>query len=505
MALKWVFRGFEALENVQDVVERTNGSTQCAERTKYDLVVALRNWQGAVRHKSLKPFLFFVYDRKNTKKKLADAFITNVLAEAAKQGKLELEFEQVDIDGDDSETSKYEVRWEDHDEIVEAHSWLGKLTITETERMKRGPLSWNVTREECRSGEASWRTYSGKGMLIYSREDVLNIMLECRDGIKHAIATFTKMAEKHTAGETLQAVEQALLLRDAELVNALKTLHVTNVQVQIMSLFSALAMLGNISRVKELVNRVAGMSDPHTFGRLLGAAVQVIDCSTLQAAWQSFVESAGDPSAQVAALQGLSAAPCAVPALGEQIASEVISVVKEAPVQAFVDMLEVATTLQSEKLVVDCMRCRPLWPEICTSNRPVQGCNAVLCGRIKRIFCKAVNVIGDARFVQALRPWLRFIASQGHPRETLELCSALRGDLPAPLEPDLSECVATACSTNLAQGNLEFWIKIFSFLWQSIWAVKVIHQASASCQTSVQPSQSACKTAGLCLSLAPLC
>ena len=105
MALKWVFRGFEALENVQDVVERTNGSTQCAERTKYDLVVALRNWQGAVRHKSLKPFLLFVYDRKNTKKKLADAFITNVLAEAAKQGKLELEFEQVDIDGDDSGVS----------------------------------------------------------------------------------------------------------------------------------------------------------------------------------------------------------------------------------------------------------------------------------------------------------------------------------------------------------------------------------------------------------------
>ena len=102
--------------------------------------------------------------------------------------------------------------------------------------------------KECRSGEASWRTYSGKGMLIYSREDVLNIMLECRDGIKHAIATFTEMAEKHTAGETLQAVEQALLLRDAELVNALKTLPVTNVQVQIMSLFSALAMLGNISR-----------------------------------------------------------------------------------------------------------------------------------------------------------------------------------------------------------------------------------------------------------------
>ena len=204
-------------------------------------------------------------------------------------------------------------------------------------------------------------------------------------------------------------------------------------------------------------------------------------------------------------MQGLSAAPCAVPVLGEQIASEVTSVVKEAPVQAFMDMLKVATPLQSEKLVVDCMRCRPLWPEICTSNRPVQGCNAVLCGRIKRIFCKAVNVISDARFVQALRPWLRFIASQGHPRETLEPCSALRGDLPAPLEPDLSECVATACSTNLAQGNLEFWIKIFSFLWQSIWAVKVIHQASASCQTSVQPSQSACKTAGLCLSLAPLC
>ena len=125
--------------------------------------------------------------------------------------------------------------------------------------------------------------------------------------------------------------------------------------------------------------------------------VQVIDCSTLQAAWQSFVESAGDPSVQVAALQGLSAAPCAVPVLGEQIASEVISVVKEAPVQAFMDMLKVATPLQSEKLVVDCMRCRPLWPEICTCSRPIQGCNDVLCGCIKRIFCKAVNVIGMCR------------------------------------------------------------------------------------------------------------
>ena len=117
-----------------------------------------------------------------------------------------------------------EIEWDE--QSLKASYRLGELELSDDEILQPGgvdSLDWDEEIEEATGNEGATaeRQYSGAGILVYARQDIMSIMVE-GSGWDHASEEFRNAAHKYLSNQALDDFEKTLVKLRADFVHHLK-------------------------------------------------------------------------------------------------------------------------------------------------------------------------------------------------------------------------------------------------------------------------------------------